>query len=718
MPAPRSSFWSTLTAFDRTRLAPTMAVRNAIGVAIPLAAGIAAGNPVAGVMGATGALDVAFSDGSDPYLHRGRRMLTAALFVSLAVLAGRLYGRDHAIIIALEAAGAFVVGLLVAVGQTPADIGTITLVTLIVFAASPAPFGKALSSALLALAGGGVQTTLSLALWPVRRYAPESRAVGALYTELALRTEEDAPATEPILAARAALTGLARDRSVEAERYLALFSQAERMRLSLLMLRRLRIRLGRESGGQPDAELLCRALQLAATLLASIGAALTAGVKADPHLECLAELSELSAHLREQDASDAPAPGLSPPAPSSTVPFRHDARWQLDALAGQLRCAGELAAHTTRAGQADFDRQEAAQPWHLRLAGAFAALRANLSLGSAAFRHAVRLAACVAIADILARYLGWQRAYWAPMTVAIVLKPDYSATHSRGVLRLAGTFAGLALATALFHLLAPAQIWQAALITAFVFLMRWSGTANYGLLVTPLTALVVFLFALGGTPPGDLMTARALNTVAGGIIALAAYRLWPTWERTQISESLAALFDAYRDYFQAVRDVYLRPGLEREPPFAARLSRARQAGRLARSNLEASVARLTTEPGVEPARLTAAQIIMANSRRFIHAVMALEAGIFRGRAVPARHAFADFANGVDATLYFLSAYLRGRATPHPDDLPDLREAHHTLLTSGDSNVDRYALVNVESDRVTNSVNSLVVDTFGWLDSTM
>jgi hypothetical protein len=121
-----------------------------------------------------------------------------------AVFAGRLYGRDHALIIALEATGALVVGLLVAVGQTTADIGTITLVTLIVFAASSAPYGRAISSALLALAGGCVQTTLSLALWPVRRYAPESRALGALYTELALRTEEDAPATERILAARAA----------------------------------------------------------------------------------------------------------------------------------------------------------------------------------------------------------------------------------------------------------------------------------------------------------------------------------------------------------------------------------------------------------------------------------------------------------------------------------------------------------------------------------
>ena len=47
----------------------------------------------------------------------------------------------------------------------------------------------------------------------------------------------------------------------------------------------------------------------------------------------------------------------------------------------------------------EFDRREAAQPWRLRLAGVLAVLRANLTLDSAAFRHALRLAVCVVIAD-------------------------------------------------------------------------------------------------------------------------------------------------------------------------------------------------------------------------------------------------------------------------------------------------------------------------------
>jgi hypothetical protein len=80
--------------------------------------------------------------------------------------------------------------------------------------------------------------------------------------------------------------------------------------------------------------------------------------------------------------------------------------------------------------------------------------------------------------------------------------------------------------------------------------------------------------------------------------------------------------------------------------------------------------------------------------------------------VPARPAFRTFANDVDATLYFLASYLRG--TPiQPGDLPDLREDHRALLHSGDYHSDRYELVNVETDRVTNSLNTLSLDIVHW-----
>ena len=704
MAGSRKAFWDAMVRFDRRKLAPVMAARNAIGMAIPLAAGILFGDAAGGALAATGALNVAFSDGYDPYVQRGRRMLAAAIFVSLAVFAGRYFGHDHALAISLEAACALLAGLMAATGQAAADMSGMTLVVLIVFSASPAPLGRAATSGLLALAGGAVQTALSLAMWPIHRYGPESRALAALYAELARSAAESTPAsesppaTEPVVIARQALAGLAGDRSVDAERYAALFSQAERIRLGLLTLHRLRTRVARDAGGEAEARFLEEWLRIASRTLDSIARSLrdrTTVAKREP------EFPELPQWPESQD------PALAA--------MRRDMSWQLEAIAGQVRSALDLTGHVSRAGAEAFARREAEKPWGLRVAGALATLQANLTFQSAACRHGIRLAVCVTLADFLARSMGWQRGYWAAMTVAIVLKPDFTATYTRGVQRLAGTFAGLGVATALVHLLSPSQGVQAALITSFFFAMRWAGPANYGMLVTALSGLVVFLFALGGVPAAEVIAARAVNTVAGGVIALTAYGVWPTWEHTRIAESLAALFDGYRGYLQAVCDAFLRPGLEQSEEFAERISRARQAGRLARTNLEAAAARLSAEPGVDPARATAIGIILANSHRLIHAAMALEAGLFTSRPVQPRDAFRDFANGVDATLYFLSAYLRG-SSAEPGDLPDLRAVHSRLIHSGDSRVDRYALVNIETDRITNSLNSLALETLHWLGS--
>jgi len=688
----RKALWQTVTRFDRAKIAPWMALRNALGVALPLAAGAALGDTGGGLVMSTGALNVSFSDGADPYAHRARRMLASSLCCALAVFAGALTGHLHAVAIAEAAVCAFGAGMMVAVSATAADIGAVTLITLVVFSAQEMAPKRAFVAGLLALGGGLLQTALALALWPVRRYAPERKALAILYSELARAAAAGAPPTEAppasaqMSAAQTALEALNGDRSLEAERYLALLSQAERMRLALLTLSRLRKRMG------ADAPETARAMSLASEILAAIGASLDSATPAEQHVECAAELQELSEQLRARDS----------------VPMLHDARAQIEALAGQLRSALDLAGHVTLAGAVEFERHEAEQPWRLRLAGAVALLRANLQLDSAAFRHAVRLAVCVVLGTLVGHVLDWRRSYWLPMTIAIILKPDFTSTFSRGLLRLAGTLAGLVLATGLFHFLAPGLAAKVALIAVFAFVIRCYGPANYGVLVTALTALVVLMFAVIGSAPAAVIVARGLNTAVGGAIALAAYWLWPTWERAQISETLAVMLDAYRAYFRAVRDAYLEP----EKSFALQLDRARKPGRLARSNLEAASTRLRSEPGAPASRLAALDAILANSHRFIHAAMSLEAGLVRSRPVPARDSFRVFTSHIDLTLYYLAASLRGSKIAAAD-LPNLREDHRALAASGDPGVERYALVNVETDRITNSLNTLTEEILAW-----
>jgi uncharacterized membrane protein YccC len=635
MPA---GFWSQLTRFDRSKVQPWIALRNAVGLALPIGAAVAAGQPGYGILVGLGAMNTSFSDGSDPYRLRARRMLAASLLSAVAIVAAALAGWHPAASSVLIGGWALGAGLLVALHATAADIGLLSLVMVLVFTGQQMTPGDALLAGVFASAGGLFQTLLSVALWPVRRYEPERRVIAALYSELSavagskIRASEAPPASARATEAHELIPSLARTHSVQGDRYVSLISQAERIRLNILLLRNA------------------------------------------PFLEQVSKITAAIARTLEGEDLEVDPAWL----PAVTH----------EGLAGQLRAAMELATSSTEAGRAAFEQRQLSRPWRLQVENGMATVRANLSLRSSALRHALRLAASVLIGELVAHAAGGSRSYWLPMTVAIVLKPDFTATYTRGVLRIAGTLAGLALATALFHLVTPTPGLEVLLIFAIVFLLRCYGSANYGIFTTLLTAYIVLLFALSGQRPGDIISERGWHTLLGGALALAAYAAWPTWERSQISETLANMLDKYREYFRAVHD--------RSPE----LERIRPEGRLARSNMEAAMDRFVAEPGADPDAVTLLSQMMASSHRIIHAMMAIEAGM--QSATPE---FISFAYQAEITLHSLAQALRG-STIDPEALPDLRRAHSALVRSGDPLVQ-------EADRLTNSVNTLTEQVHRW-----
>jgi uncharacterized membrane protein YccC len=699
------AFWRVLTNFDSSKMSVSRALRNSFGVAIPLVAGYALGLPRGGLVIASGALNVAYSDGSDPYIERAKRMLSSSFLCALAVFAGAISGKHYAIAVAVAAAWAFAAGMLVSISPAAGDLGIISLVSLLIYSAQKLTPHQAALSGVLALAGGLFQTFLSLALWPVQRYEPERRALGTFYFELAQIAEKTPqshaapPASEPGTQAQVALSGLARDTSLEGVRYRALLTQAERIRLSLLILTRLRVRMNRESEGHPGVEILDAFLREAGQVIESVADSLRNAKPAESARQHFLVLEALTKKLRES---------ASTVAPSFLSAMLQDSRFQMDALGGQLRAVFDLATHTTPAGQAAFGKEEARQPWWLRFSGRIVTLRANLNFRSSAFRHAVRLAAMVALGDALGQSLSWQRSYWLPMTIVLVLKPEFTTTFSRGLLRIAGTIIGLILATALFHFLPSSPAYHIVMIFAFTFFLRWVGPANYGIFGIAVSALVVLLIAITGIAPQEVIWARGTNTALGGALALLAYWIWPTWERTRVSERIAQLLDAYRNYYHALAHSMLHP----ESPEIRALDRARLAARTARSNLEASVDRLGAEPGTSPEQMSRLNAMLASSHRFVHAVMALEAGQLRTASVPPRPAFSTFAVDVKKTLALLAGGLRGKRFA-AKELPDLREDYNQLLQSDNSKSERYALSNVEADRITNSLNTLREQILDW-----
>jgi uncharacterized membrane protein YccC len=691
-----SVLWKTITRFDSGKIIPWIALRNTIGVAAPLAAGLLLHQLFAGLVMSTGALNVAFSDGKDPYEQRARRMFLTSLFCGFAVALGSMTGRDPVSATIVAALCAFAGGMMVALGSTAGDIGTVSIVVLVVFAAQPMAPGRAISAGLLAFAGGVLQTALSVVSWLHRRYEPERRALGQLYASLKKMVEEHVdsseapPATAQSSEAGKALLSLTRDYSLEGERYRSLLNQAERARLSILAIKRLRARMRRDLIAEIP-ERLDRVLEIAAQVCDDVGRLLLREVSSLHDAALMRQLQDLADSFSE--ASD-----------SAEAPMIRDARFQVAALAGQLRAALSLASHSVGTGQRAFERQEARKPWTLRLTSSLAILRANLSLHSTAFRHALRLSACIAIGVAAGRGMGLIRPYWIPMTIAIVLKPDFSSTFSRGVLRLGGTYGGLLVATGLFHVIRPAEAAQVALLAAFTFLCRCFGPANYGILTAAVSGLVVLLIAVTGVAPQLVIGPRALNTTFGGLLALIAYVVWPTWESTQLPEGMAGMLDAYRRYFRELTRAYLRTSGN-----VGELEHCRLEARVARTNMEASLERYRAEPGAAQENLERIMSMLASSHRFAHAAMSLEAELAANPSRDVPEGFCQFFEDVDRILEHLVAALRGE---HPDEsrLPDLRQDHSQLLRHAGAML---GLLTTETDRIANSLNTLHEQIEGW-----
>ncbi len=699
-PSAAAAFWGTVKRIDKSKInSKWMAIRNSLAVAGPLGIGLAVGKPLGAVAITTGALNVAYSDGRDPYAQRARRMLTWTFLGAIAVFVGSVTGKYHWAAIFVAAVWAFVGGMCVSISTRAGDLGLNTLVVLIVFAARGAmPLKGALIAAGLVLGGGLLQTALALLFWPLRGNAPERRAIGQIYVDLAkeLTSHSDTlllgPLSSPATQTQETLAALGRDHSVEGERFRLLLDQVDRIRMSVFMLNRLRSEVthAERKQGNPEqngADCIDRLLQVSSKLLEGIGQCLISGECGTGESTLLDELHQVVENAQNLRMA---RPPLSTEAASAA-----------DVLAGQLRAVAELANHAIPEGLEAFAKREVALPWRLQVASWFATLRANLDLHSASFRHALRLTVCVAIGDALGRAVSGQRSYWIPMTIAVVLKPDFTSTFSRGVLRLFGTFAGLALATVLYHALPASPLRQLFLVGLFTFAMRWIGPANYGVFSIAISGLIVFLIAATGVPPGQVVIERAVNTAVGGVFALIAYAVWPTWERTQVSDALADMLDAARAYFRAVVERFGRDNVTVETD----LDDTRRAWRRTRSNTEASVDRVSSEPNITTEKLNSLNSILASSHALMHAMMGLEAGLIQTSVHTSPDAFKTFANDVEFTLYFLAAALRGSSVA-AETLPKLREDHRRLVEARDAFSPTDTFVLTESDRITTSLNTL------------
>ncbi len=710
--APRSAFRrlvSEAARIDRSLVSVSMALRNAAGVVLPLALGTATGHLVVGLTMAVGALNVAFSDGSDAYRTRAARMLAATALSALSVFAGAAAAGIGVLAVLLAALWSFAVGMLVLFGNTPAQLGVTTLILLIVFGAEPMTPHDALATAALVGAGGLLQTVLAVSAWPARGFAPERRALErscralAAWASAPASTDAGLPGSKELAAANDVLTATRADHGPVAEALVSVLNQVERMRLVFIALGDIAARLDSDGGGARAGDPIRDLLRVSGDGLMLIAGALS-DEPAPRDVPLLLDRFDLAMNSLRAAAEEA----------------RAGTRWLLEGalsraytLRGELRAALEMSARAGDGAARESFRMELELPASLRPYGVWRRFRANLTPRSAAFRHAARLVVCIMLAKGLAVVLAMPHAYWIPMTAAIILKPDFTATFARGMARLAGTLAGLLAMSLLLHVVPGSAPYYIALVAVLTFAVRGIGRSNYAILVFAVTGLIVVLLTLGGAPALASMEARGMATLVGGALALAAYAIWPTWERSQTPLLLADMLDAYRSYFDAVMDGLMTPdGISESRLVAARLQ-----ARLARSNADASVDRLFAEPRGTRSERSRATRLLATSRRFTRAALAMEAGLrAKGDTPRWPRELATFGRDVDVTLVALASALRGQRAAL-ESLPDLRadqEAIRAALSPSAAPADEHSapatavkLALDQTETIANAANTMV-----------
>lgn len=664
-----------------------VALRNTFAVVAPLALGVAAGHPSAGLAVSIGALNTMFGDQPGAYALRMQRMLIAAVAAGLSAALGIVLGGHTLLLTLAVAAFGFGGGLLVALGPIATRIGLTSMILLMVSAQMQVQAANAPGVAALIFAGGLLQMLMAVAAWPLQRYRPERFALATILQQLAItaRTRPDPSQPSPTLqAAQDALVLLhgqhhARGMAVQTFRVMA--ELCERVRVEVLSLADAHERI-EDAHARERIETL---LKQAASVLDHLSTAMRDAVPP----QAQRELAALEPLIEDLNAS------------RTRVDARRDQRLlriasgRAAALAGQLRALARNSDWASSQGEIRGQHAEARLPQALRPGNPRAILRANLSLSSSAFRHALRCAVSLVLALLVERVLAMPHGVWIPMTTAIVLKPDFGGTLSFGALRVAGTLAGLVIATALIHFAMDGVLLRLLLLALLCAAFRLTTQMNYGLGVAMLTGMLVLLLSFEGFVPGDAIGPRVLATLIGSALAMLAYALWPTWEGNRVHTALADLLEADRRHIAAL----LAGQVER-------LDDTRSAARVARTNVQASIDRLRAEPrrGDNRARAQLAESLLANATRLMRAPLSLEAQLREGGALPEGEAVPAFAAAAERSLAALVEVLR--ETRKPSEVPPLRP-HERELSAQLSLDEALAFAVADAcDRIADSTDTL------------
>jgi uncharacterized membrane protein YccC len=451
-----------------------------------------------GLLASLGALPAVNADRGGPYRMRIRRMAYSTVGTVLGLLVGQAILGDRWTIIVVVSLLSLASGVVAAIGASWSLLSLNALVYVAI--ATAEPLGRPLwFPALLALAGAGWALALSIPGWVVKRDEPERMAVAGAYQAIATLAEHiGTPAAEGY-----------RMSSVDA------FSAAEDALVAA------RVRMG---GSEPSARRLLAVLQASGPVVEAVIGRMTA--QRPPESSTIALIRTVAGSLvpgRTWDLDEAQV--ADPRGPDQDV---------RRPLAGAVRTIREGRAAATPAMRPSVKRR--------------ARWRDELTIGRSAWMAAVRLTMCMAVAEVLRTYLFHNRSYWIPLTVAVVMKPDFGSVFARGVQRAVGTTLGVVVGAAVVAAV-PGTTWLLPFLALFAALLPITVVRNYGMFVTVLTPIVLIQIDALTNQPHPAIVGRLVDTLVGcAVVLVGGYLAWPDSWRPHLNERYAEAAERVADY--------------------------------------------------------------------------------------------------------------------------------------------------------------------------
>ncbi|MFJ8154527.1 FUSC family protein [Streptomyces sp. NPDC094468] len=586
-------------------------VRASLGMALPLAVGLAAGQPAYGALASMGALSAVIGDTADAYRMRLLNIAIPQVFGAAGVTAGALVYGQGWLTVAVITGIALVSGMISTIGAVSSVSGLLLLLNSVIGAGLPLPGAWWLTPVLMT--GGGLLVLLVALLgWPLRSGVPERSAVAATY-----RTVADQ------------LAAIGSADAEEYDRARRTVTQSLNQSYDLILARRARYR-----GRSRDLTRLLAQLNAITPVVEAAPAArlagkpLPAGIPAAVH--------------RIADAIDT---GYTGPLTLALPEPRTETARVVDHA---LRHLAEVATSPDIDPSGIDDRL--GRPAALRVRTARAARNVMLSANS--WRYGIRLALCIGIAQALVSLVPVPRSYWVALTITFVLKPDFGSVFSRALLRALGTVVGLMVAATVLTLV-PRGWWDVPVMMLLAPLIPALTPRGYGFQTAAVTPVILLLSDNLNHQGAGLLAPRLLDSVLGCAIALiAGYLLWPESWRTRVGDRLA----------DAVADTAAYVALAFEPG-ADPAARARMRRRLYRdlSGVRTEFQRALSEPPPTGRRAAAWWPLVVAVERIIDATTAAGVRVRHGAPQPSR----TEVDGIALHLRELAESVREADTPVP-----------------------------------------------------